>query len=228
MTCRARRESFFWLPVRQFFLFSLFSFSSPFLPSPPTLSSPCLGSSRRSEQFCVSLANRQSPIDSPGYPVFSLHTFSLSNKKKRSERQFNPPEKPSFSALPLGSFFFPIASPRLALPRIFPPNCQRVVRDVPPHFSPTELPHLKTKPQRSPLTRPFFFSRPFLPSSSARLTSHPTGTYSPLPIGSISSPSVGLQCTAHSICECTRRRFFFIALDPGHLGRYSESRCFRC
>lgn len=157
MTCRARRESFFWLPVRQFFLFSLFSFSSPFLPSPPTLSSPCLGSSRRSEQFCVSLANRQSPIDSPGYPVFSLHTFSLSNKKKRSERQFNPPEKPSFSALPLGSFFFPIASPHLALPRIFPPNCQRVVRDVPPHFSPTELPHLKTKPQRSPLTRPFFF-----------------------------------------------------------------------
>lgn len=194
MTCRARRESFFWLRARQFFLSCLFSFSS-FLSSPPTLSSsvPWFVSSLQSSAAC--LANRQSPIDNPGYPVFSLPTFSLSNRTKKVRAPVQSPPKSQVFGPPLG-IFSPFASPRLA--SLLPIASGWSVTCL-PHFSPTELPRLKTKPQRSPLTRPFFFPRPFLPSPSARLTSHPTGTDNPLPIGSFSSSFVEPQCTAHSV-----------------------------
>ncbi|PTB36828.1 hypothetical protein M441DRAFT_40298, partial [Trichoderma asperellum CBS 433.97] len=116
------------------------------------------------------LANRQSPIDNPGYPVFSLPTFSLSNRTKKVRAPVQSPPKSQVFGPPLG-IFSPFASPRLAS---FLPIASGWSVTCLPHFSPTELPRLETKPQRSPLTRPFFFSRPFLPSSSARLTSHPT------------------------------------------------------
>lgn len=75
MTCRARRESFFWLPFRQFFLFSLFSFSLFSFLSFSFLQPsrrPCLGSSRlsRAVSACLSRQSSISPIDNPGYPVF--------------------------------------------------------------------------------------------------------------------------------------------------------------
>ncbi|KAH8131050.1 hypothetical protein LI328DRAFT_15207 [Trichoderma asperelloides] len=152
MTCRARRESFFWLRARQFFLSCLFSFSS-FLSSPPTLSSsvPWFVSSLQSSAAC--LANRQSPIDNPGYPVFSLPTFSLSNRTKKVRAPVQSPPKSQVFGPPLG-IFSPFASPRLA--SLLPIASGWSVTCL-PHFSPTELPRLKTKPQRSPLTRPFFF-----------------------------------------------------------------------
>lgn len=227
MTCRTRRESFFWLRARQFFLSCLFSFSS-FLSSPPTLSSsvPWFVSSLQSSAAC--LANRQSPIDNPGYPVFSLPTFSLSNRTKKVRAPVQSPPKSQVFGPPLG-IFSPFASPRLAS---FLPIASGWSVTCLPHFSPTELPRLKTKPQRSPLTRPFFFFQTL--SAFILCTSHvsPNRYRQPAPNWFIflflcRAP---MHCTSsgNTICECTRRRFLSVSLDPGHLGRFLSRRCFRC
>lgn len=163
MTCRARRESFFWLPVRQCFLFSLLSFSlfsflffSFFQPS----RRPCLGSSRlsRAVSACLSRQSSISPIDNPGYPVFLLSSnlFTKQQRQKRSERQFNPPQKSQVFWPSPGHFFFPSPSPRLA--SFFALNCQRVVRDVtPPTFPLPSSRALKQNLSAVHLPRPFFF-----------------------------------------------------------------------
>ncbi|KAL6906683.1 hypothetical protein GGI43DRAFT_237265 [Trichoderma evansii] len=67
------------------FIFPLFFFSFSFFSSNPLVSVPWFVSSLRAV-LRLSLANRQSPIDNPGYPVFSLQPFSLSNKTKKTIR----------------------------------------------------------------------------------------------------------------------------------------------
>lgn len=241
MTCRARRESFFWLPIRQFFLFSLFSFfsfffffSSSFLqPS----RRPCLGSSRLSRAVsCVSLspivnlAHRQSRL--PRLFFFSSNLFAKQQEqKKRSERQFNsPPKKPSFPAPPPGHFLpSPFASPRIFFLSL---NCQRVVRDVPPPTFPLPSSRaLKQNLSAVHLRDLFFFFQTL--SAFILCTSHvsPNRYRQPAPNWFIFSVHVELQYTAYAVEASAANALdvgsFPVSLDPG-LGRNLSHRCSRC
>ncbi|KAL7894633.1 hypothetical protein HDV64DRAFT_117139 [Trichoderma sp. TUCIM 5745] len=92
MTCRARRKSLFWLPVRQFFLFSLlpfslfsFSFSFFLLPSNPLVVRALVRLVSPEQFLRVSLANRQSrPSTIQATPSFSTSSnlFAKQQDKK--------------------------------------------------------------------------------------------------------------------------------------------------